>query len=49
MNVPEYEHLREAERKLDWTMARHVMELQDSLGKTMQARFDRLQSCNAPP
>lgn len=33
-----YEGLRGAERELDWTMARKVMEIHDSLSKNMQVR-----------
>ncbi|KAF8312533.1 SWI/SNF complex 60 kDa subunit [Clavulina sp. PMI_390] len=33
-----YNGLRDAERKLDWTLSRKVMEVQDSLNKTMTRR-----------
>jgi len=43
-----YKGLREAERQLDWTMARKVMEAQDSLSKNMPVSiFENLSCC--PP
>ena len=40
-----YKGLREAERQLDWTMARKVMEAQDSLSKNMPVSILKNLSC----